>query len=373
MKFSLNAYNGMINVLEHAGYVSEGVSNDRNKKYDNLFQYYYDWRRDNVENASNLHDFILEKRKYMQDKYAEVYGIKDFDVQFDIVAHSMGGLVARYYLRYGNQDMPEGDLLPKLDWRGGKYIDKVIIVGTPNAGYLDTVIEMTDGLKINPKAPAYPPAVIGTFPSYYQMMPLLSTKSVVYEDDYEGKPVNLFDPDIWIKLKWGIVDPNQDDILKVLLPEVKSKKERRKIAVDHLIKCLKRAKKFTDALKVVSTPEVGVTKFLYLGDAVKTSSRATVNKTTGKLKVVEYDSGDGKVLASSAIMDNREGQKWSPFFSSPINWKEIYHLKAAHMGITECYTFADDITYNLLITPTDKQRERIAYIKKAEQQTKKKR
>ncbi len=40
---------------------------------------------------------------------------------------------------------------------------------------------------------------------------------------------------------------------------------------------------------------------------------------------------------------------------SPIKWQVVVHLKAAHMGITECYSFADNVTYYLLVTPTKKQ------------------
>jgi triacylglycerol esterase/lipase EstA (alpha/beta hydrolase family) len=57
------------------------------------------------------------------------FGIKDHDVKFDIVAHSMGGLVARYYLRYGTQDLPPDGSLPELTWAGAQYVDNLIMVG----------------------------------------------------------------------------------------------------------------------------------------------------------------------------------------------------------------------------------------------------
>ena len=135
-----------------------------------------------------LHQFILTRRKYLQRKYKKCYGLDNYDVQFDIVVHSMGGLVTRYYLRYGDQGMPAGDTMPKLDWRGSKYVDKAIIVGTPNAGYLDTCIELTQGLRLDPRMPVYPPAVVGTFPSVYQMMPVSGMKMVI--EDHTN-PENL--------------------------------------------------------------------------------------------------------------------------------------------------------------------------------------
>ncbi|MCP4181270.1 MAG: hypothetical protein GY756_26200 [bacterium] len=360
--FEVNAYDKMLNILINAGYIPENLIKEKNKKYASLFPFYYDWRRDNVENAIALHKFILEKRAYMQKQYAENYGIENFDVQFDVLAHSMGGLIARYYLRYGNQPIYENKPLPELNWEGSKYIDKLVIIGTPNEGYLDTCFELTKGLRLDPRLPLYPPAVIGTWPSYYQMLPFVSTRSVLYKDDQDGPPVNLFDLEVWKKLKWGLANPDQDKILKIILPNVKTAKERRKIALNHLGKCLKRAEKFNNAMRKDGQPPGDVGLFLFLGDAVETRREAVVNKKTGELKVTKFDAGDGKILTASARMDMREGRKWIPFLISPIKWQVVFYLKAAHMGITESYSFADNITYYLLITPTRKQLARQEYI-----------
>lgn len=362
MHFELNAYNKMLDILTHAGYIPEDLVKEKGKKYASLFPFYYDWRRDNVENAAALHKFVLEKRAYMQKEYAEAYGIENFDVQFDVLAHSMGGLVARYYLRYGDQKIYENKPLPELNWAGSNYIDKLIIIGTPNEGYLDTCFELTEGLELNQRLPVYPPAVIGTWPSYYQMLPFVETRSVLYKDDVDGDPVKLFDVEVWKKMKWGLADPEQDKILKIILPNIKTAKERRKIALNHLEKCLKRARKFNQAMKIDARPPDDVGLFLFLGDAVETRREAVVDKKTGKLKVTKFDAGDGKILAASARMDMREGENWIPFLISPIKWQVVFHLKAAHMGITECYSFADNVTYYLLITPTKKQFARRKYI-----------
>ena len=44
------------------------------------FQFDYDWRRDNVENAKRLLAFIEEKRAYVQEQDAKRYGIVNADV-----------------------------------------------------------------------------------------------------------------------------------------------------------------------------------------------------------------------------------------------------------------------------------------------------
>ena len=82
------------------------------------FQFDYDWRRDNVENARRLSVFITEKRAHVQAQYKRRYGIDQADVKFDIVAHSMGALLMRYFLMYGGEDLPADGQLLAVTWAG---------------------------------------------------------------------------------------------------------------------------------------------------------------------------------------------------------------------------------------------------------------
>lgn len=345
------AYEKMINILEEAGYVNANKPLSKNKNFHSLYTFYYDWRRDLPENAAILNNFINDKRKYLQEKYKAIYGIENYDVHFDIAAHSMGGLLSRYFLRYGGKDLPEDGSLPKPDWAGSKFIDKLIIIGTPNAGYLDTCSELINGLQIAKHTPFYPPAVIGTFHTYYQMMPLSSTKSIVY-DDNSSKAVDIFDLQTWINMKWGLANLEQDKYLKILLPDVPDSSMRRKIALNHLDKCLKRAKQFTETMSQHAKPPGNTSIYLFCGNAVETSSVASVNSVTGEFRITKYESGDGKVLASSARMDERIGSKWTPYTRSPINWDAVIHIRAAHMGITDSYGFSNNLLYYLLGMPS---------------------
>ena len=367
INFKVSGYNKMLEILSIAGYVKEnGTDYDKiteKKDIPSLYTFYYDWRRSLPENAARLHDFVLEKRKKLQKLYERIYKVKNFDLQFDILAHSMGGLVSRYYLRYGDQPLPKDGSLPKFDWRGSKYIDTVVIIGTPNSGYLDTFKELVQGLSLDERAPIYPRAAIGTFHSYYQMLPLCSTRSIVYDnvDKDKREAIDIFNVTNWIKNKWGLANPELDKELKVLLPNVKSAQERRKIALDHLKKCLLKAEQFTRAMRVYKKAPNDVRYILFAGDAVDTPRRAIIDRATGKIKRIDYDAGDGKVLATSAVMDERDGRKWVPFAHTPIDWDAIMFLKAAHMGITESYSFADNVTFYLLSFPSEKDKERLNY------------
>jgi pimeloyl-ACP methyl ester carboxylesterase len=355
--FQENVYLNLVNILQSGGFQAEGFPLEPGRTYNTLFQFAYDWRRDLQWNAAKLHDFILEKRKYMQEQYRIMYGVRDYDVQFDLIGHSMGGLVSRYYLRFGNADLPPEGQEPKITWAGSQYVDRLFILGTPNAGYLDTVLEMQRGTD----APSMPPALLGTWPTYYQMMPAPSMPAVVYADD-PGTAVDLFDVEVWKKMKWGLADPGQAENLKILLPDAADDAERRLIALDHLEKCLKRARRFIEVMAIKAQPPSDVRMYLVLGNAVKTNHLATADAQTGELKVVEYAPGDGKVTAASARFDERARQ-WKPYFSSPIYWRGMIHLRAAHMGITTDPAFKDNVLFLLNAMPTDRQLEQIGAAK----------
>jgi len=365
MNFRMIAYQSIINILSRAGYIPECMPLPKNKKFYSLFAFYYDWRDDITDNSKRLHQFIMLRKKYLQMKYEKYYGIKNFDVQFDIVTHSMGGLLTRYYMRYGDQKLhPEHDVMPKLDWRGSKNVDKAIIVATPNAGYLDTCMELTHGLKLDPRLPAYPPGLTGTWQSYYQMMPVSGMRAVIM-DHKPGKPeVDMFDPKVWIAKGWGLADPKQDKVLRALLPKVHSPEKRREIALDHLRKCLISAKKFTKAMSIRSEPPEDIMMILFSGDAVKTSRTATVDPKSQKLKVIKWAPGDGKVLASSARFDERAGRKWTPYPASPIKWDIVINVLGAHMGIMDNYSFIDNLSYYLLAFPSPKRHIAHVYLEK---------
>ncbi len=349
----VNGYKDMIDGLAFAGYHGDASENGTDVKYQTCFTFGYDWRRDIVDTAKQLDVFIQEKKKYLQKKYEELYGVKDYDVKFDIVAHSMGGLITRYYLRYGGEALPQDGSLPAVTWKGAKNVRKAIIVGTPNAGYLDAFTELVEGMLFAPGAPKIQPAVLGTFPSLYEMMPPASLGMVVRDKNTDEK-VDLYDPELWIQMRWGLADPKQDKVLGTILPDVKSSEKRREVALDHLRKCLKRANQFTDAMRGDQAPPQGTTLHLFLGESILTNAVASLNEKTGKLKVIKQLPGDGKVTANSALFNERPVEDPRPFMKSPIHWSSVTFLFAAHMGITSDPVFVSNMLYALLLEASER-------------------
>ena len=356
-------YGPLVDTIRNAGYVLEGSKEHLEKgRCPTFFIFYYDWRRSIAENAVELGKFIRSKQAKLQEEYRIRYGVSPDPVRFDLMGHSLGGLVARYYMRYGELPLPdEGAPDPAITWAGAKNVGKLIQIGTPNSGYLDTVVELINGLRLQPGAPLYPAAVIGTFPSYYEMMPFPQfaavRKAVPGKTEEEsiacGEAVDLYDLNTWIRNRWGLANPDCDDDLQWLLPDVKTATERRYVALEHLQKCLASAKRISSMLSTPDPKDSDVFQMIFIGDSVPTSSLALVDEK-GVLRVVRYDSGDGKVSAVSARADlrNPDGPgAWGPRMESPVRWSGIIHVSGAHMGITVAPDFLHNMRFYLVQFP----------------------
>ena len=101
--FGFTEYADVVELLEEGGF-------RRNRRHSHGPDYHifsYDWRRDLVEAAHQLHFFL--------ESLAEARG--DPHARFNLIGHSMGGLVARYYLRYGTAEpTPEA----RITWAGAR-------------------------------------------------------------------------------------------------------------------------------------------------------------------------------------------------------------------------------------------------------------
>ncbi len=353
LPFQVKAYYQILDALGVGGYKDDSadINNiDYGSDHFTCFQFAYDWRLDNVENAARLDAFIREKRAYVQAEYEKRYAIKDYDVKFDIVAHSMGGLLTRYYLRYGAEDLPADGSTPAITWAGSRFVEQVIFVAPPNAGSLESLEYLVEGRKFGLTIPRFPAAVIGTMPSVYQTLPR-SRHGVLEEGDTHAPIGDLLDPDFWVQMKWGLADPDQDEVIAWLLPDVSDLAERHRLVLDYLRRNLMRARQFMAALDTPAVPPRDLHLHLMAGDAIPTPARMAVDRKTGRLRTIENGPGDGTVLRSSALMDERVGSLWTPTLQSPIKWAQVHFLFTDHLEITRDPAFTDNILYLLLERP----------------------
>jgi pimeloyl-ACP methyl ester carboxylesterase len=354
LPLEIEAYGQILTSLGVGGYRDPQHSRtgqvDYGTQHFTCFQFDYDWRRDISENAARLHAFIVERRQYIQQEYYRRYGIADADLKFDIVAHSMGGLVARYYLRYGPRPLPEDGSLPPLDWGGAQNVARVVLVGTPNAGSVLTIRDLVHGHRLAPILPKYPAAVLGTMPAIYQLLPRSRHGTLVDARDGQRK-LDLYDPAIWRDMQWGLADPNQDGVLQKLLPEVKDRESRLRIALDHQRKCLLRARQLHAALDIPAEPPASVTLHLFAGDAIETPSVEAVNLQSGQIQAVQHAAGDNTTTRTSAVMDERTGTSHTARRISPIHWTSVMFLHSSHRGLTSDPLFTDNVLALLLESP----------------------
>lgn len=352
--FEMSAYRDILVALGVGGYheSSQGNGDPHTGHNHNSFQFAFDWRRDNVENAQRLHQFILGKKAEIEAERRQRLGDAAPPVKFDIVAHSMGGLIARYYLYYGDADLPADGTTPKLTWAGAQNVDRVVLVGTPNAGSIDAVENMINGVVFSQALPRYQAAILGTMPGLYQLLPRSRHRPVL--NDVDRRPVDTMDPQSWLRYQWGLLNPSQQQVLRQLLPNVPDPAIQQRIAFDHVKKCLDRASAFQTALDVRAKSPPGTTIHLIAGDAHATSAQLWV-RPDGSISVASKLPGDGKVTRASALMDERyaNGAKWSPRLVTPIGWSSVNFLFTDHLGLTRDPAFTDNVLFLLLEAPRD--------------------
>lgn len=357
----LSAYVDILRTLAVGRYRDQSLGNSGAIDYGGLhytcFQYAYDWRRDIAESAAALDRMIHDAQAAVRAGRAGGQAAAGLapeglhpvvPIKVDVIAHSMGGLVLRYYLRYGTQPLPADGSLPELTWAGAGPIRKAILIGTPSAGSVRALYQIVEGMNLHPLFPNYRPALLGTMPAIYQLLPRVRHRVVV--DAESGEPVDFFDPEVWVRNGWGLMDPDEATYLEWLIPDVADAEARRQVALDHLRKSLALAEQFQRALDLPASPPPGTELILFAGDADDTDAMLEV-QADGGLEVVGREPGDGTVTRQSALMDERLGQEWSSGLDSPVDWSRVQFLSSDHLGMTKDPVFIDNLLYLLLEDP----------------------
>ncbi len=304
---------------------------------DPIIGFGYDWRRDLASEARRLHAVVVAA--------SEERAARTGNPRIDIVGHSMGNLIVRWYLRYGAAPVPDDDSLPELTWAGVKYIERALLVASPNMGEARAVESLLIGDRENPMVPRYPAAIIATFPSAYELLPRPRDARVVYADT--GEAVDVYDVAVWEALGWGAFGEDQDDELRILMPGVESRAERLAILRTHMAACLAHAQRFHRALDrpAAVPPELRV--HVFVGDAHETPAVLRVDRESGAVEWGEPEPGDGTLTRTSALGQPRVNLE-EP---SVVSQTSVHFTDAEHLPIVADPDFLDQALYLLLEAP----------------------
>jgi len=296
-------YGAIIRTLQTAGgylpgKTGEAVTDGRRRYY----VFFYDWRQDNVETARRLDDLITQIR---QD-----YGYPDLKV--DIVAHSMGGLATRYYLRYGRVDVLEDNEFPINNYGAGR-VRKVILLGTPNLGSVSALQEFLQGFKVGLRR--IPTEVLVTFPSSYQLFPHPIRTSLVMANGQQLDR-DLFDVEVWRAFQWSVFDPGVRQRILAGYDDPADGEAYLAVLERYFGKHIERARRFVWSLSV-PVEDTSVRYVVFGGDCEQTPARVLVEEVNGesvlrlypgdvqmRLPGIDYEKlmlepGDGRVTRPS--------------------------------------------------------------------------
>ena len=282
---------------------------------DTYYVFAYDWRRDNVANARELVQRMQQLKARLQRP----------DLKFNIVAHSMGGLIARYAAMYGDADLPPGDGPIEPTWTGAAHINKIVMIGTPNEGSADAFATLVAGYSITEGLRRRVPLLnkltaedAARTPAVFQLMPHRAVARFL-DENLQPLQIDLYDPEVWKRYQWGAI----------FSEEFRRQYHGPAEELDaYLTATLKRAQRFQQALDAVESSESPVVLLAVGGDCEETLSAPLVLRDAkenrwltfirprefltsagvkiSKERVTEamYAPGDGRVTRASLLGEN---------------------------------------------------------------------
>lgn len=354
---NVEIYGSLVELMEKAGYgTCQGVPaaiNDLDAPP--CLAFFYDWRQDNVGNAIRLGRFLDQTRVRIKELRAEAGDQPEEKIYFDLIAHSMGGLLTRYFLRYGAEDvLPQEN--PPITWKGAEHVDRLVMISTPNFGAMKVMRELVEGRHY--PVVDFEPAMVNTFVSAYQMLP--RSNHAVWLDE-QGNPAedDVLAAGFWEENEWGTFAPGQDKYLAWVFPDESSPESRRQRMLEFMEAAFTRADQFNRVLDRRPETDCPTELTLFAADVQPTMARAILMEKDGK-KLLRFDNtktlrlkapGDRSVTRASAVADERVLGEATGFVTSPIPWNRKVFLTDMHRTLLGNPTFQNNLLHILLETP----------------------
>ena len=317
-----------------------------------LYIFLYDWRQDIVTNATRLGQYIRNIRAEHGDSKMRV----------DVVAHSMGGLLVRYFVRYGEEDVLGQENPPDPTLAGQDFVRRAVLVATPNFGSISGLQSAIMGHKVGMRD--IPPEVGATWPSVTQLMPNPARAWMVNEKG-EELARDLYSTATWREFEWGIFDPDVRRKATATFDEEEDGEKRLALLESAFEQNLVRARRFHD---VMSRPvsKCASKYIVFAGDCVPTPASCLMELVDGekllrlhpddidnRLEGVDYEAlmlepGDGRVTRSSAIARTQLGFRGFSTGKETFPLAYSVFLCSQHDKLPSNPTFRNNLLYILL-------------------------
>jgi pimeloyl-ACP methyl ester carboxylesterase len=360
-------YHYLIQALKDFGGYREGDWDNppEGGEADTFYVFAYDWRRDNVESAR----LLVRRVELLKLKLGQP------DLRFNVVAHSMGGLVARYAAMYGDRDLPPEGSAPQPDWRGASFVNKIFMFGTPNEGTAEAFATLLEGYSVTE---GLRPRIhllnklsredVMTGPSIYQLLP---HRARFLDEHLQPLQLDLYDPSVWRRYQWSAInDPAFRDAYARGKPrglESPSKSGTLAELDAYFDAVLDRARRFHEALDVdVSRADAPVKLYAFGGDCEETlaapvvirdekrgrwltlvspkSFRASDGQRFTREQVLRasYEAGDGRVTRASLMGSNLGGARASALYETALPVAYVAFACDLHSDLQNNKTLQDN-------------------------------
>lgn len=319
----------------------------------NYFFFWYDWRRDVVEAAQRLGAAIERLKANAGDPHLKVH----------LICQSMGGLVARYYVKYGTADVLDQDPLPPPTYAGALNVAQVIMLGTPNNGSLQTFQSLHEGVAV-PDMGRFTPAIMFTMPAAYQLLPHEEETAFL---DPSGQPldISLYEPANWETYGWSVFSPRsqtalQHDFLQRFGADGAARYQQH-VAQQRrfLTLALTRAKRFHQALDQGSPADDPV-QYVLLGSDCQPTLRRALLERDGLLWRTQFTTddpilkpklvglGDGSVTKESLLSSHHLGLSHDELAFSALHVDYAVFVCETHLRLTQNLTILDNLLHALM-------------------------
>jgi pimeloyl-ACP methyl ester carboxylesterase len=323
-------YGAIIDTLEReGGYVRGQLGHAAKAGTRRYYIFPYDWRQDNIVTARKL-DALIEQIRL---DYA------DPKLKVDIVAHSMGGLITRYYIQYGTIDVLNGNDFP-ANFAGAQKIRTAVLLGTPNLGSTTALHSMLTGHKVGWQA--IPAEALATMPSVYELLPHPVTNWVV---DSSGAPLerDLFWVGTWLTYRWSIFDPAVDRRIKEGFATKAAGDAYASLLRDYFEKRIERARRFVWSLTYNESQKAPVKMVVFGGDCTLTPARIVLEDPPRS----ETKGVPAARLAPQDVREAKPGVDYSRLMLEPGDGEVTKPSLLARQSLDPTISRSDDVFFPL--------------------------